>query len=69
MATYLQIEQSRSHAQKSYTEMATQYGCILVYNEKIVSKGNNKRKGYRISKLKQYPLRFMQNNIVLENVQ
>jgi len=57
MATYSQIEQARLQAEKSYTEMATQYGCVLVYNGKVVSKGNNKRKGLRTSKLKQCPLR------------
>jgi deoxycytidylate deaminase len=56
MATYFQIEQARLQAEKSYIEMATQYGCILLYNGKIVSRGNNKRKGLRTSKLKQCPL-------------
>jgi hypothetical protein len=56
MATYLQIEQARMQAGKSNIEMATQYGCILVHNGKIVSRGNNKRKGLRTSNLKQCPL-------------
>jgi deoxycytidylate deaminase len=56
MATYLQIEQARLEADKSHIDMATQYGCILVHNGKIVSRGNNKRKGMRTSNLKQCPL-------------
>jgi deoxycytidylate deaminase len=57
MATSLNIEQARLQAEKSYIDMATQYGCVLVYNGKIVSKGNNKRKGLRSNKIKQCPLR------------
>jgi|LauGreStaDraftv2_3_1035109.scaffolds.fasta_scaffold1036382_1 deoxycytidylate deaminase len=57
MSEYLYIEEARLQAEKSHIEMATQYGCVLVYNGKIVSKGNNKRKGgFRFSKLKECPL-------------
>jgi deoxycytidylate deaminase len=57
MATRLNIEQARLQAEKSYIDMATQYGCILIHNGKIVSRGNNKRKGVRTTKIKQCPLR------------
>ena len=57
MATRLNIEQARLQAEKSYIDMATQYGCILIYNGKIVSRGNNKRKGVRTTKITQCPLR------------
>ena len=57
MPTHLDIEQARLQAEKSYIDMATQYGCVLIYNGKIVSRGNNKRKGLRTNKIKQCPLR------------
>lgn len=57
MATYLNIEHARLQAKKSYIDMATQYGCVLICNGKIVSRGNNKRKGVRTTNLKQCPLR------------
>ena len=53
MATTLQIEYARSLAEKSILEMATGYGCVLIYNGKIVSEGNNQRKGMRSSKTHQ----------------
>ena len=56
MPTNLNIEQARLQAEKSYIDMATQYGCILIHNGKIVSRGNNKRKGVRTDKNKQCPL-------------
>ena len=57
MPTNLNIEQARLQDEKSYIDMATQYGCILIHNGKIVSRGNNKRKGVRTNKSKQCPLR------------
>jgi len=52
MATKTLIEYARLQATKSYIEMATQYGCILVHKGKIVSIGNNKRKGTQSSKIR-----------------
>ena len=57
MATSLQIEYARLLAEKSMLEMATGYGCILIYNGKIVSEGNNQRKGTRSSKSHQCLIR------------
>lgn len=59
MASSLHIEQALLQAKKSYNDMATQYGCLLVDSKthKIVSRGHNGRKGVRSSKLKQCPLR------------
>ena len=53
MATSLQIEYARRLAEKSILEMATGYGCILIYNKKIVSEGHNQRKGIRTTNLHQ----------------
>jgi hypothetical protein len=50
MATSLQIERARVLAEKSKTEMATGYACLLVHNGIIVSEGINQRKGVRSSK-------------------
>ena len=55
MASHLHIEKARMLAYKSEIEMATLYGCVLVYNGKIVSTGHNQRKGVRKDK-KPYPL-------------
>jgi tRNA(Arg) A34 adenosine deaminase TadA len=58
MASSLHIEQALLQAKKSYNVMATQYGCILVDNKTgvIVSRGHNRRKGVRSSKLTECPL-------------
>jgi deoxycytidylate deaminase len=56
MANYLHIEQARLQAKKSNIDMATGYGCVLVYNGKIVSEGHNQRKGVRTNTINQYPL-------------
>ncbi len=59
MASPLYIEQALLQAKKSYIDMATQYGCILIDSKtgNIVSRGHNGRKGVRSSKLKECPLR------------
>jgi tRNA(Arg) A34 adenosine deaminase TadA len=58
MVPYLYIEEALLQAKKSYNDMATQYGCILIDSKtgKIVSRGHNGRKGVRSSKLKECPL-------------
>ena len=55
MASSNLIEYARLQAIKN-TETATCYGCILVYKGKIVSEGNNKRKGVRSSNIRECPL-------------
>lgn len=57
MANFLHIEQARLQAKKSNIDMATSYGCVLVYNGKIVSEGHNQRKGIRTNTLSQCPIR------------
>ena len=58
MVSYLHIEQALLQAKKSYIDMATQYGCILIDSKtgEIVSRGHNGRKGVRTDKLKDCPL-------------
>lgn len=55
MASSNLIEYARLQAVKN-TETATCYGCILVYKGKVISEGNNKRKGLRSSKYQECPL-------------
>ena len=49
------IEYAYLQATKN-TETATCYGCILVHKGKIVSEGNNKRRGVRSSNITECPL-------------
>jgi len=51
MATRLQIDQAHKLAEKSILEMATGYGCLLIYNGKVISSGHNKRKGNRFDNI------------------
>jgi hypothetical protein len=57
MATTLQIERARLLAEKARTEMATGYGCLLLYKGKIISEGFNQLDGVRSSKSHLRPIR------------
>jgi hypothetical protein len=57
MATNKQIERARMLAVKGMTDMATGYGCLLIYKGKVISEGFNQRDGIRLSKSHECPIR------------